>query len=268
MNIKIGDRSAFSSGRIATWIAIIGAIAGFAIAIAAIIITTGPDAIWITAIMLLVFGGMFYLFYRLFFKPMLNARRLMKVGIPGKAKILEVKDTGITINNSPQVKLILEVKNSFGQKYTAQCRMLVSRINPWAYQPGMELAVRIDPDNEQNIIIDNSGGGQFTNAQSSDTAALATTLQNLQSEQEPIRISGRPARAIVKEYKWLGLYVNGNNQFAELLLEVLPENGPSFSATTKGVITEASVPKFQAGKEIMVRYDYYDNSKVVIDHSL
>ena len=34
----------------------------------------------------------------LFFKSMINVNRLQKTGLPGKAKILEVRDTGITIN--------------------------------------------------------------------------------------------------------------------------------------------------------------------------
>lgn len=142
------------------WIGIIGGIIGLIVGITAVVATAGESGIYIGAGMLLVFGGMFYLFYRLFFKPMINANRLQKTGISSKAKILEVKDTGVTINDNPQVKLMLEVKNIFGQKYTTSCRVLVSRINPGAYQPGMEIPVKIDPKNELNVVIDFSGGSQ------------------------------------------------------------------------------------------------------------
>ncbi len=253
------------------WIGIIGGLIGFSVAIASVVVTAGQDAVWIVAIMLLFFGGMAYLFYRLLFKPMMNAKRLMKIGIDGKAKILEVKDTGVTINNNPQVKLIMEVKSSLGQTYTAQTRVLLSRLNPWAYSPGMEVPVKIDPENEKNVIINSSGAIKNTQPQgnmSVNTSALTAELEKLQAEQETIRVSGRTARAIIKEYQWLGLYVNGNNPYVEITVEVLPENAGSFSAKTRGVLAEASVPKYQPGKEIMVRYDYYDNSKVVIDHSL
>lgn len=254
--------------KIGIWIGIIAGLGGFAAGLAAVILTTGKDAIWITAIMLSFFGGMFYLFYRIFFKPMLNARRLMRIGLPGKAKVLEVRDTGVTINNSPQVKLIIELKNTFGQKYTTDTRVLVSRLNPWLYTPGMEVPVKIDPANEKNVVIDTTDSFQKVNSSVADTTALTAEIEALQAEQAPIRISGRSARAIVKEYKWLGIYINGNNPYAELSVEVLPENAASFSANTKGVIAGSSVAKFQPGQEIMVRYDYYDNTKVVIDHSL
>src|SRR5690606_13628390 len=100
--------------------------------------------------MLVLFGGMFYLFYRLFFKPMINAARLQKTGLPGTARIIEVRDTGVTINNNPQVKLTLEVKNQLGHRYNTTCRVLVSRINPNAHAPGMEVPVKIDPKDEKN----------------------------------------------------------------------------------------------------------------------
>lgn len=250
------------------WIGIIGGIVGLLVGIGVVIMTAGSTGIYISIAMLALFGGMFYLFYRLFFKPMINANRLQKIGLSGKARILEVKDTGVTINNSPQVKLILEVKSSLGQKYTTQCRVLVSRLNPWAYQPGMEVPVKIDPANEQNVVLDFSGGTSSGHqASATDETILKTELEKLQQDNDAIALSGRPARAIVKKYTWLGAYVNGNNPYVELELEILPEHLPSFSGKARGVIAESSVQKYQPGEEIYVKYDLYDNSKVVIDHS-
>lgn len=251
------------------WIGLIGGIIGLLAGVIAIITTAGSIGIYMGVGMLVLFGGMFYLFYRLFFKSLINTNRLQKTGLPGTARIVEVKDTGVTINNNPQVKLILEVKNAFGQKYTTQCRVLVSRINPGAYMPGMEVPVKIDPKNEMNIAIDFSGGAQssLSTGQPQNAAMLQGELEQMQKDNEAISLSGKPARAIIKKYTWLGYYVNGNNPYVELELEVLPDNYPSFSGKTKGVIAAASVNKYQPGQEIFVKYDLYDNSKVVIDHS-
>ena len=254
------------------WIGIIGGIIGLLVGIGAVVTTTGSMGIYIAGGMIILFGGMFYLFYRLFFKGMINTARLQKTGIPGRATILEVRDTGVTINNNPQVKLILEVKNSLGQKYSAQARVLVSRINPNAYAPGMEVPVKIDPKNEMNVVIDFTGGANLAGGASSVISAsnvehMKAELEQMQKDNEAITSSGRPARAIIKKYTWLGVNVNGNNPYAEIELEVLPDNASSFSAKTRGVIAEASVPKYQPGKEIFVKYDFYDNSKVAIDHS-
>lgn len=250
------------------WIGIIGGIIGLLVGVGAVVATAGPTGIYIGLGMLVLFGGMFYLFYRIFFKPMINASRLQKTGLTGKAKVLEVRDTGVTINNHPQVKLILEVKNEFGQTYTTETRVLVSRINPGIYMAGMELPVKIDPKNEMNVVVDFSRTQQNSNAASPpNEAALKAELEQLQKDNEALTASGRSARAIVKRYTWLGVNVNGNNPFVELEIEVLPENSVSFSGKTKGVISEAATSKYQPGSEIFVKYDYYDNSKIVIERS-
>ncbi|NOT50003.1 MAG: hypothetical protein HOP10_01840 [Chitinophagaceae bacterium] len=251
------------------WIGIIGGVIGLIAGVGAVVATGGPSGIYIGLGMLVVFGGMFYLFYRLFFKPMINTSRLQKTGISGTARILEVRDTGITINNSPQVKLIVEIKNSFGQRYQATMRVLVSRINPGAYQPGMEIPVKIDPKNEQNVVLDYSGAQQRGAgvAAHPNEAAMKAALEQVQKENEAILVSGRAAKAIITKNTFLGVNVNGNNPYVELELQVLPENSPAFSGKAKGVIAEASIPKYQPGCTVFVKYDLYDNSKVVVDHS-
>jgi hypothetical protein len=80
-------------------------------------------------------------------------------------------------------------------------------------------------------------------------------------------MDGLKARALIRKNTWLGVYVNGNNPYTELEVEVLPSDTPSFSATVKGVISEKSLDKYQPGREIMVKYDPGDKSKVAIDHS-
>lgn len=252
------------------WIGLIGGIVGLLVGVGAVIMTAGSMGIYMGLGMLLLFGGMFYLFYRLFFKPLINASRLQKTGLPGTARILEVKDTGVTINNNPQVKLILEVKNSLGQKYTTQCRVLVSRINPGAYVPGMELPVKIDPKNEMNVVIDFTAGNQSTAATAAalpNPEAMKAELEQMQKDNEAILVSGKPARAIIKKVTLLGVNVNGNNPYVELEMEVLPDNYPSFPGKAKGVIGESALSKYQPGCTVFVKYDLYDNSKVVVEHS-
>src|SRR5688500_2941571 len=109
------------------WIIIGIGIAGLVVGLASVIMTAGSEGIYVTLGILAMVGGMGFLFYKLFFGPMINAARLQKTGLPGKARILEVRDTGVTINNNPQAKLILEVRNNLGQVYNTECRVLVSR---------------------------------------------------------------------------------------------------------------------------------------------
>ena len=254
------------------WIGIAAGLGALIFGISSALVNGGSLGIYITAGIVLMFGGMFYLFYRLFFAPMILANRLRKTGIAGKAVIREVHDTGVTINNNPQIKLVLDVKNSFGQVYTATIRTLISRLQPQMYQAGMTIAVLIDPKDENKIVVDYSGGKQSFRADnnfsdSSGESQLKDELTKDQNRDDAIRLSGKSARAIVKKYTWLGININGNNPYSEIELEVMPADAPAFSAKVKAAIQESSVSKYQPGKQIFVKYDAYDLTKVALDHS-
>ncbi|MEO6541021.1 MAG: hypothetical protein ABIN74_08535 [Ferruginibacter sp.] len=253
------------------WIGIIAGLGGLIIGVGSVLVNGGPAGVYIAAGILLLFGGMFFLFYKLLFAPMILASRLRKTGLPGKALIKEVRDTGVTINNNPQVKLVLEIKNSFGQKYTTTLRTLVSRLQPLIYQPGMTIPVLIDPKDDNKLVIDTSGGRQSTRPGTglSDSAEnqIKDELMKDQQRDDAIRLTGKGARAIVKKYTWLGININGNNPYAEIEVEVMPADAPAFGAKVKGAIQESSVSKYQPGEEIFVKYDAYDQTKVAIEHS-
>lgn len=259
------------------WIGMIGGLIGLIVGVGAVVATAGPEGKYIAAGMILLFGGVFFLIYKLVIGPSILYKRLQKIGIDGKALIKEVRDTGVTINNSPQVKLILEVKNYLGQTYTTTVRTLVSRINPFVYRPGMTVPVKIDPDNEQNVVINLSGEGSQTGKtgywsatttyDTASIAALQKELEAMQQTNDAISLTGTSARAIVKKYTWLGANVNGDNPYVELVLEVLPTAAPAFEATVKGVIAEQSVHKYQPGQEVFVKYDPLDLRRVTVDHS-
>jgi len=256
------------------WIGVVCGIIGIGVAIASVLVTSGNEGIYIAAGLVAMAVGLGFLMYKLIFGPMMLASRLQKTGIAGQALIKEVRDTGVTVNNNPQVKLVLEIKNSLGQRYTTTIRTLVSRLQPQLYQPGMTIPVLIDPKNENKVIVDFDGGkkqsaGRYTatSLNSAQENQLKDELLKSQQQGDAIRHSGLSARAIVKKYTWLGVYVNGNNPYAEIELEVMPADAPAFAGTVKGAIREESVPKYQPGQEIFVKYDRYDLKKVAIDHS-
>jgi hypothetical protein len=252
------------------WIGMIGGAIGILVAVISVLLVGGSSGIYIALGIVCFAGGMFYLFYKILFAPMILASRLQKTGIPGKAVIKEVHDTGVTVNNSPQIKLVLEVKNSFGQVYSTTIRTLISRLQPQMYQPGMTIPVLIDPNDENKLVIDYSGNIQSASTKSAGNINLGFTPDELlkqQKEEDAIRLTGTPARAIIKKYTWLGIYINGNNPYAEMEIEVLPDDAPAFKAKVKGAISEQSVPKYQPGQEIFVKYDPLDQTKVAIDHS-
>ncbi|MDQ2863519.1 MAG: hypothetical protein M3R50_07730 [Bacteroidota bacterium] len=131
-------------------------IGGVLFAVYAVLKSGSSNSVLIAVAMIVVFGGIGFVLYKLLWQPRFNVKRLQKIGVPGKAKILEVHETNISVNNNPQLKLLIELKDTNGAVYTTICKTVVSRLKPLYFQSGKEINVRIDPANERNVIVDAS----------------------------------------------------------------------------------------------------------------
>jgi len=262
-------------GTIGMIIGFLGGIAGLVVGIMANPILGSIFAV----VFLSIFGGVFW---TVLFKPMMINRRLAKNGVPASAKILELHDTGVTVNNSPQVKLLLEVNSQVGGTYLVETKQLISRLQVSEIQPGTVLEVMVDPNDKNFISLDYIGtsrtkapAGTLSNPESVLTgpwsgmsrAEAERKLAEIDKKNKEIFASGSSCKAIVTKYTWLGIFVNGNNPASRLEIEVLPPDAPAFNAEVVGVLMESSVPKFQPGEEITVKYDTGDHSRVTIEHS-
>lgn len=134
-------------------IGILGGAAGVIIGVIAVLRAGGHNNIYIAIAMVIVFGGMGYFLYKFLWQPKFNTRRLQMEGISGRATILEVHETNIIVNQNPQVKLVMEIKNTDGHVYVTSCKTIVSRLRSVSFQPGKEVNVKIDPRDEKNVIV-------------------------------------------------------------------------------------------------------------------
>ncbi|MFO1518411.1 MAG: hypothetical protein U1F57_01905 [bacterium] len=105
-------------------------------------------------VFILIFG----LTFGLLFKNMAQSNRLLKTGEPAQATILQLWDTGVTLNQNPQIGLLLEVRPMTRPAYQAQTKMFISRLQTSMFQPGMVLNVRFDPNNPSKVAVESAGG--------------------------------------------------------------------------------------------------------------
>lgn len=84
-----------------------------------------------------------------------EARRLREVGIPARAEILRIWDTGTTVNEDPVVGLEVEVQPVAGEPFRAVIeKTWISRLAIPRYQPGAVIAIRYDPNDRTRAAID------------------------------------------------------------------------------------------------------------------
>ncbi|MCC7344408.1 MAG: hypothetical protein IT573_05675 [Deltaproteobacteria bacterium] len=112
----------------------------------------------LTAVSLLFTFGIlavvFYFIYVKVIKPNQNAKRILQTGEPGKAKVLALADTGVQINNNPQVLMTLEVTPDRSRRpYQVQTKMVISMLQIPQFQPGARLLVRIDSADPNQVAI-------------------------------------------------------------------------------------------------------------------
>ena len=109
-----------------------------------------------------------------------RAAQLRATGRKAWARVESVQDTGVTVNNNPQIKIKLRVQPYGEPEFEVVKRMTVSRLS--VPQPGTTVAVAYDPDDHESIVFDDS---------SPDTPAPAVNVAGATgtadaSELEPI----------------------------------------------------------------------------------
>ncbi len=80
--------------------------------------------------------------------------RILSSGIPAQATISRIWETGVQVNNQPQVGFALQVWPPNGAPYMTEVKMVVSALVIPRIQPGAVVAVKIDPADPRKVAID------------------------------------------------------------------------------------------------------------------
>ena len=125
----------------------------------AVMSTVTNTIVWtVVPIVLVTVAGLavFFFFMR---RIMGGNAKLVASGIPGTALVLSVRDTGVTLNNVNAVlEARLQVTIPGHAPYETTAEVTLGRMNWGTLQPGMTVAVKVDPMNPERVAIDWSQG--------------------------------------------------------------------------------------------------------------
>jgi hypothetical protein len=102
----------------------------------------------------------------------------IKNGITAQARVLKVWDTGVTVNENPQVGLLLEVSPETGEPFQAETKTIVSRLNVAQVEPGIKAEVKYDPQKPQRLQL------QTLHIKSPTTTKAAARMEELNELRE------------------------------------------------------------------------------------
>lgn len=237
------------------------------------------------AIVLLVVG---FIVFRLLRNSARN-RALMSQGLTAQAIILSAEDTGVTMNDSPQVRLRLQVSPANSQPFQSEAVFFLNRLQTGLIVPGTPVEVRYDPADLSKVAVASFGdvgarsfanpaamlGGAPFAVYGGDLNAVMSQLQEkiqtklLMQEQvnERLRQTGEEAAAKVLNMLDTGIRIGDSASMLRLSLEVFPQNRMQFRAETQCAVSDASRPKFMPGSTIYVKFDPANPAHVAIDHA-
>jgi len=104
-----------------------------------------------------------------------NARRIAAEGIAGQATITALTQTGMYLNNNPQVKMDLLVELAGREPYPASRKEFVPLIMLARLMSGAPLPVKVDRADPQQLIIEWSRAGMAAAPPASGTAVSAAS---------------------------------------------------------------------------------------------
>jgi hypothetical protein len=82
------------------------------------------------------------------------AKHIRAIGKPAAATVVQIWDTGVTVNNDPVVGFLLDVKPEGQPPFQAKTKALISRLAVPRIQPGAELRVMYDPNDRTQVALD------------------------------------------------------------------------------------------------------------------
>lgn len=104
--------------------------------------------------------GVMFVIYRAMERQAAVKKRMREVGIEAQALVLSLAETGLLINNQPQVRIQLQVLPPDAEAYEATLTQTISMLQAPRLQPGSTVAVFIDPEDPQHLMLDLAHGVQ------------------------------------------------------------------------------------------------------------
>jgi hypothetical protein len=80
-------------------------------------------------------------------------QKLLQQGVPAQATILKIWDTGVTLNDNPQVGMLLEIQAPNREPFRVEMKSIISRLALAQVQPGRVVPVRYDPENPSKVAL-------------------------------------------------------------------------------------------------------------------
>lgn len=110
-----------------------------------------------TIVIIAVTAAIMYLVFRVTLIPLLKVsrmkKRLMQEGVEAEAVLLNMEQTGLYVNNQPQIKLQVQVQPNSGRNFVSEVREVLTLIDLSQLRIGSTLKVKYNPANTKEVMV-------------------------------------------------------------------------------------------------------------------
>jgi Protein of unknown function (DUF3592) len=225
------------------------------------------------AILLLLWG-------RKWQKGYAEAQRIKAQGVPGQATIMSMRQTGVYVNEQPQIELQLQVQDEMYGSRQVTMKEYVPLMLLGTLSSGRPLPVKVDPANPNNVVIEwesaMSGGmpmggvpgaGQFAMGQMQPMPTPPPPLPKAEADREKKRIlaDGIGGTARILASSPTGQMDDQGRPIHQMTLQIeilgrQPVMGPALA----GVPAERA-DQLEVGDSVPVKADPNNPSSIAID---
>jgi hypothetical protein len=181
-------------------------------------------------------------------------------GLIGLGTITAVGQTGLTVNDQPQLRLDLRVEGADGVLFDSSAKVIVALTELAALRPGIVVPVRYLPGRTDRVEIDRSGdpaAAQQVLNQSLVRQGI-TTAANLETARH-----GIATQAVVQSLEPTGEIRDGNAKLAIGLVVTRPDGG-TFTAHVQKFLPPYAVAQVQIGRVVRVHYQPEHEDELVL----
>ncbi|MFI7663797.1 hypothetical protein [Nocardia sp. NPDC049526] len=189
-----------------------------------------------------------------------NNSSAFRDGLVGIGTIKSFRQTGLTVNDQPQIRIDFSVEGADGKIFDSHAKMIVPLTELALLQPGVVLPVRYLPDRTDKVEVDRSG--DMSAAQRAMNESMIRKGFTTKAKLD-IAERGITAQAVVQSLAVPGEIRNGYSKI-ELGLVVTRPDGTTFTASVDKFLPPASVAQVQVGRIIQVHYLPENEQEVVI----
>ncbi|MEU6584244.1 hypothetical protein [Nocardia sp. NPDC046763] len=181
-------------------------------------------------------------------------------GLVGLGTVQGVRQTGVYLNEQPQVRIDFRVEGADGKVFASHAKMIVPLTQLALLRPGVVLPVRYLPDRLEKVEVDLSG-----DTSAAQEAMNAANIRKGFTTPAKIDIARRgiAAQAVVRSLSVPGEIRDGHSRL-DLVLVVTRPDGSTFEARTEKFLPPAAVSMVQVGRVVNVHYLPENEQEVVL----